>query len=205
MISNNLPNDSFEILSTNDEKIKKFGELLSNDNSRKILNLIYEKEMTSLEIAQKTGSSLELVRYHIQKMVEIGIVQISKTEKSSKEQDMKYYRVAKVVIIVLPHQVSEKMKGDKTILRFINKIYRFAMVGIAATFTWFVSQDFQSNFGKDYSDWGPETTWFEELGIHGDVWASIMITMSVIFVGTLIVNYKKLIQFKNIISRTCKL
>lgn len=190
--------DKFEILSTNDEKIKEFGELLSNDNSRGILNLIYEQEMTSLEIARKTGFSLELVRYHIQKMVAIGIIQISKIEKSSKEQDMKYYRVAKVVVIVLPHQVSEKMKSDKTILRFFNKIYRFAAIGIAAIITWFVSQNLQSNPAGDYVDWGPGTTWLEKLEIHGDIWISIVATMSTIFVGLLIINYKKLIRFKKI-------
>lgn len=193
----NNPDDVFEILSTNDEKTKKFGELLSNDNSRMILNLIYQQEMTSLEIAQKTGFSLELVRYHIQKMVTIGIVQISKIEKSSKEQDMKYYRVAKAVIIVLPHQISEKMKSDKLILRFFNKIYRVAAVGIAAAFTWFISQKIQSDSESGYIDFGP-STWSEKLGIHGDVWISITVTISIIFVGFLIINYKKLIPFKNI-------
>jgi predicted transcriptional regulator len=192
--------DVFEILSTNDEKTKKFGELLSNDSSRMILNLIYQQEMTSLEIAQKTGFSLELVRYHVQKMITLGIVQISKIEKSSKEQDMKYYRVAKAVMIVLPHQVSEKIKSDKIILKLFNKSYRLAAVGIVAALVWIISQKIQSNPGGDYVDFGPSTL-FEKIGIHGDPWISIALTLSTILTGILIINYKKFIPFKNIFRR----
>lgn len=153
--------DTLEILSTNDEKIKLFGELLSHDTSRHILNLIYEHEMTALEIARKTGLSLELVRYHVQKMIEIGIVQISKIEKNTKEQDMKYYRVSKVVIITLPQQVAEKLKSDKTIVKSLNGIYRLVCIGIASAASWAISRTILSFNESMTSDATPKNAEIE--------------------------------------------
>jgi len=46
--------EKIEIFSTDDEKIKSFGELLTNDSSRSILQLLFKEEMTANEIAQKT-------------------------------------------------------------------------------------------------------------------------------------------------------
>ena len=64
---NNPPGmtEKIEIFSTDDEKIKSFGELLTNDSSRSILQILFKEEMTANEIAQKTGESLQLVKYHI--------------------------------------------------------------------------------------------------------------------------------------------
>jgi len=65
--------EKIEIFSTDDERIKTFGELLTNDSSRKILQLLFKKEMTANQIAQKTNISLQLVKYHINKMQEMRI------------------------------------------------------------------------------------------------------------------------------------
>ena len=76
--------EKIEIFSTDDEKIKSFGELLTNDSSRKILQILFKEEMTANEIAQKTGESLQLVKYHINKMQDMGIIKVSKVEKNTK-------------------------------------------------------------------------------------------------------------------------
>lgn len=194
--SHSEENKSIEILSTNDEKIKRFGELISNDTGRKILNLLYDQELTTLEIATITGFSIELVRYHIQKMIEIGIVQVSKVGKSSKEQDMKYYRVVKVIVVVLPDQISRKIKNDSSVIKLINKIYRFAAIGIVAAATWHITQNLKliqsiiTNSSNDYSDYGPADT---ILGLQGDLWISIIATIGTVFCTLLVINYKKLI------------
>jgi len=45
--------EKVEILSTDDEKIKLIGNLLSNDTSRNILKLLFGQEMTANDIAVK--------------------------------------------------------------------------------------------------------------------------------------------------------
>jgi hypothetical protein len=52
-----------EIISTDDDKIKSIGELLSSDSSRNILKLLFDQVLTANQIAQKTEISLPLVIY----------------------------------------------------------------------------------------------------------------------------------------------
>lgn len=133
-------NDKIEILSTDDQRIKAVGELLSSDSSRTILKLLFNDQMTANQIAQKTETSLPLVMYHLKKMQDAGIVKISSTGKNTKARDMKYYTVDKFAIVILPSGFSEKAKSSKSLYNSFNRIYRFATIGGAALATWFSSQ-----------------------------------------------------------------
>ncbi len=143
---NNPPDmtEKIEIFSTDDEKIKSFGELLTNDSSRSILQLLFKEEMTANEIAQKTGESLQLVKYHINKMQDMGIIKVSKVEKNSKAQDMKYYTATKFAIVILPKTVSEKAKESKSLMHSFKILYKFAGVGIATVSAFFATQSVQN-------------------------------------------------------------
>jgi DNA-binding transcriptional ArsR family regulator len=143
---NNSPEmtEKIEIFSTDDEKIKSFGELLTNDSSRSILQILFKEEMTANEIAQKTGVSLQLVKYHINKMQDMGIIKVSKIEKNSKAQDMKFYTATKFAIVILPNSVSEKAKESKSLLRSFKILYKFAGVGIATVAAFFGTHSIQN-------------------------------------------------------------
>jgi DNA-binding transcriptional ArsR family regulator len=136
-------NDKIEILSTDDQRIKAIGELLSSDSSRTILQLLFNEHMTANQIAQKTETSLPLVMYHLKKMQDAGVVSISSTGKNTKSHDMKYYTVDKFAIVILPSGLSEKAKSSKSLHNSFNRIYRFATIGGAALATWFSSQFIQ--------------------------------------------------------------
>ncbi len=45
--------EKIKILATDDDKIKSFGELFTNDSSREILQLLFNEELTANQIAQK--------------------------------------------------------------------------------------------------------------------------------------------------------
>ena len=149
MINNKQTQDSekIEIISTDDEKIKSFGELLSSDSSRAILKLLYSDVMTANQIAQKTGISLQLVRYHLKKLQDQGIVRVVRIEKNSKEHDMKYYSAARFAIVILPSHISEKAKESKSLLDSLKTIYRLTALGIFGTITWFGTL-FVQNLGQ---------------------------------------------------------
>lgn len=136
-------NEKIEILSTDDQKIKAVGELLSSDSSRAILKLLFNDHMTANQIAQKTETSLPLVMYHLKKMQDAGIVTISSTGKNSKSHDMKYYTIDKFAIVILPSELSERAKSSKSLHNSFNRIYKFATIGGAALATWFSSQFIQ--------------------------------------------------------------
>ena len=54
--SNDELTEKIKILATDDEKIKSFGELFTNDSSREILQLLFNEELSATQIAQKLTS-----------------------------------------------------------------------------------------------------------------------------------------------------
>lgn len=137
--------ERIDILSTDEEKIKSLGELLSSEAGRKILNLIFIQEMSASEISNKTEMSLERVRYHLQKMLNIGIVEISRMIKNSRSQEMKYYRSKRFVVMVLPFSVSDKAKRSKSLFNALNKLFKGATISAAAIASWFITRSLASN------------------------------------------------------------
>ena len=123
--------EKIKILATDDEKIKSFGELFTNDSSREILQLLFNEELTATQISQKTGISLQLVKYHLNKLQDLGVVKISKIEKNSKSQDMKIYAASKFSIVIVPPKLSEKTKESKLLVRSFRHIYKVAGLGVA--------------------------------------------------------------------------
>jgi len=124
--------DEIKILSTDDEKIQKFGELLTNESSRQILQILFHEELSATEIGQKTGVSVQLVKHHLNKMLDLEIAKVSKVEKNAKQQDTKFYRAKKFAVIIVPSHVSQKAKKSKSLLRSFHTIYHFAAIGAAA-------------------------------------------------------------------------
>lgn len=102
--------DKVEILSTEDNKIKTIGEILSSDSSREIMKLLFNDSMTANQIATKTSISLPLVIYHLKKMQDAGVVKITNVGKNVKSHDMKFYTVDKLAIVILPNQMSAPAK-----------------------------------------------------------------------------------------------
>src|SRR5437899_1037276 len=123
--------DKVGIYDTDDEKLRVLGEVLITDVSRTILKLLFDETLTANEIAVKTEYSLQLVRYHLQKMQSVGLVEISKIGKNTKAHDMKYYSATKFAIVILPSKFSERAKSSKSLFKSFKSIYRFGAIGIA--------------------------------------------------------------------------
>jgi len=124
--------EKIKIIATDDERIKSFGELLTNDSSRAILQLLFNEELTALQISEKTGISLQLVKYHIIKLQDLGVVKVTKIEKNSKSQDMKFYSASKFSMVIVPPKYSEKTKESKLLVRSFRHIYKIAGFGVSA-------------------------------------------------------------------------
>ena len=131
MSSDKEPNlsDKVDILSTDDEKLKSVGEILSSDSSRKILKLLFNQSLTANEIAQKTDLSLPLVIHHLKKMQSVQVVKITKVGKNIKAHDMKYYTIDKFAIVILPSEMSETAKKSKSLFNSFTRIHRLATLG----------------------------------------------------------------------------
>ncbi len=135
--------DRVEILSTEDQKMKSIGEILSSDSSRAILKILFNDSLTANQISQKTEISLPLVIYHLKKMQESGVVKITNVGKNTKSHDMKFYTVDKLAIIILPSQMSEPAKKSKSLFNSFTRIHRLATLGGISIAAWFSSQIIQ--------------------------------------------------------------
>src|SRR2546422_6236246 len=156
------------IYDTDDERIRALGEVLITDVSRTVLKLLFAETLTANEIAIKTGYSLQLVRYHLKKMQDVGLIEISKIGKNTKAHDMKYYSATKFAIVILPSKFSEKARSSKSLFKSFKSIYRFGAIGIAAIGSWFatvalqgtgqssdVSNGIQAPSGGGYTSYNP--------------------------------------------------
>ena len=135
--------DRVEILSTEDQKIKAVGEILSSDSSRMILKILFNDSLTANQISQKTDISLPLVIYHLKKMQESGVVKIISVGKNTKSHDMKYYTIDKLAIVILPSSMSEPAKKSKSLFNSFTRIHRLATLGGVSIAAWFSSQIIQ--------------------------------------------------------------
>lgn len=139
--------DKIEILSSNDEKLKFLGELLSNESSRNILLILNNQEMSANDLSEKTGLRLSLIIHHLNKMQQVGIVKISKIGKNSKNHDVKYYS-AKHGIIILTEEAAHRAKKSKTFLNATKRVFRFASIGVAGLLGWFI-MDYSNHFNNE--------------------------------------------------------
>jgi len=146
MNSDDIPDlsDRLDILSTEDNKLKTIGEILSSDSSRNILKILFNESLTANEIAQKTEMSLPLVIHHLKKMQSAQVVKISNVGKNSKSHDMKFYTVDKLAIVILPSAMTQPAKKSKSLLNSFTRIHRLAMLGGVSIAAWFSSQFIQS-------------------------------------------------------------
>ncbi len=131
--------NKLQIFSTTDEKLKIIGEILQNESSRQILSLLIQKELPSLQICKETDLQLSLVLHHLNKMIAVGLVTISRIEKNEKNQDMKFYK-AKSAIMILPNSSVDVARKSKLFSNSINKILRFVGIGITGLATWIISE-----------------------------------------------------------------
>lgn len=135
-----IASDKIDILSTEDEKLKEIGEILSSDSSRQILKLLFNNSLSANQIAQKTELSLPLVIHHLKKMQSTGVVKITNVGKNTKSHDVKFYTIDKVAIVILPSEMQQPAKKSKSLFNSFNRIHRLATLGGVSIAAWFSSQ-----------------------------------------------------------------
>lgn len=131
------------IYDTDDERLRALGEVLITDASRAVLKMLFDDTLTANEISTRSGFSLQLVRYHLRKMQDVGLVEISKVGKNTKSHDMKYYSATKFAIVIVPSKFADKTRSSRSLLRSFKSIYRLGSIGVAAVGSWFATLSLQ--------------------------------------------------------------
>lgn len=127
--------DKIKIFSSDDDKLKILGELLSNKSSRDIIKLLIDKEMYINEIAKKLDLQRSLVIHHLQKMEAIGLLEITNKKIARKGDEHRFFKIPSGMLI-FPKQ-SEEEVNNGVLKRIFKEGIKFTVVGIAAISTWF--------------------------------------------------------------------
>lgn len=153
--------DKIKVFSSDDDKLKILGELLSNKTSRDIIKLLIDKEMYANEIARKLELRRNLVIHHVCKMEAIGLLEITNKKIIRNGEEHRFFKIPRSMLIV-PNESTEIRKNG-----ILKKIFKdgikFVSVGIAGIITWFGTQQ------KSILMPGEETNY------SGDVYVPVLI------------------------------
>ena len=131
-------NCSHVVFSSDDQRLKILGEIFGNNTSRNIITVLIETEMTAMQISDKLGLKLNLVMYHLDKMLNLQIISITKRTKNSRGHQVKHYR-AKQAVMIFSKNAKNRAEKSKMLSDVIKRITRFSAIGFAGVSTWIVT------------------------------------------------------------------
>jgi len=109
--------DVLHIISTDDEKAKIVAMELANDNGRRIIDAFFIEPQSAGDLAKKLDLPMPTVMFHIERLMEIGIIGVVDTKLSRKFKDIKYYGPKKTAILIVPSQKEETVRSLSTSLK----------------------------------------------------------------------------------------
>lgn len=99
-----MEEESFILVSLKDDKAKQLAQVISNDTSRKILDLLSKKELTETEISTELNVPISTVHYNLTHLLEARLVQIDEFHYSSKGKEVQHYKLSNKIVIIAPEQ-----------------------------------------------------------------------------------------------------
>ena len=126
------------IFASDDNRLKNLGEILANSTSRKIVNLLISEQMTASQISEKLGLEINLIMYHLDKMLELDLISIKKNTKSSRGHNVKHYQ-AKKAIMIFSENAKNKAQKSKALSKSVKSITRLSAIAITGISAWFLT------------------------------------------------------------------
>lgn len=118
-------------LDTGQEQAQKFIRAMSNPNANDILQHLKESGPLRLsDIAEHLGMSLNATKYHVENMMDAGLVEISNTRYSVKGRKVKMYRMKNQIFIVAP-SITDRKQILSAVLKYGSFMGIYAVLAIS--------------------------------------------------------------------------
>jgi predicted transcriptional regulator len=118
------------ILEAGQEKAQKFIKVMSNQNASEVIQLLKDGGNLRLsDIADKLGMSLNATKYHVENMMDAGLLEISNTRYSVKGRKTKVYRMKNQIFIVAP-AMTEKKQIISAVMKYGSFLGVYILVAI---------------------------------------------------------------------------
>lgn len=186
-----------KVFSSDDEKLKILGELLSNKSSREIIKLLMEKEYYTNEIADKLDLRTNLIIHHLKKLEELGLLEITQKKIVKKGNDHRYFRMIPNLFLH-PSETSEEMTQKKTLKKIFKENIKIMSIGLAILSSWFLSRQLHQDNDTNLQFSGEDvpiglTDWFN---LNYEIWIpivviSVFISLSIVLKSKINKLFKK--------------
>jgi len=129
---NNIEN-VLKIYSNDDEKMQKIGQILSTPKSRKIYGILIDKSLNAKEVAKIIDNNenprLPNVIFHLEKMVDAGLLTVKIKLQRKHGHKLKYYTAIPFLLIVPSCQL-EKVTKSKTLQNIFKNVFKISTLSI---------------------------------------------------------------------------
>jgi len=96
--------DNVVILEPGDERAQKISKAMASQTASDILQLLAENKKSLTEITDRLDIPLTTAKYHIENLLEAGLITIADTKYSVKGREIKIYAITNQLLIVAPRQ-----------------------------------------------------------------------------------------------------
>jgi predicted transcriptional regulator len=93
------------VLEPGDERAQKIAKAMSSQTASDILRLLAKNNQSLSEITDQLGVPLTTAKYHIENMLDAGLITIANTKYSVKGREVKIYSLSDQLVIVAPRQL----------------------------------------------------------------------------------------------------
>jgi len=130
--------EKIKVFSSEDEKLKLLGELLSNKSSRDIIKLLMNEEHYTNEIATKLDLRPNLVIHHLKKLKELGLLEITNKRIVKKGNEHRYFRINPNLFIT-PNHTKDEIEKKGIFQKIFKDGIKFIVIGVVSTVSYFLS------------------------------------------------------------------
>ena len=96
--------DNVIILEPGDERAQKISKAMASQTASDILQLLAEDKKSLTEITDRLDIPLTTAKYHIENLLEAGLIAVSQTKYSIKGREVKIYTLTNQLLVVAPRQ-----------------------------------------------------------------------------------------------------
>lgn len=96
--------DNVVILEPGDERALKISKAMASQTASDILQLLAESQKSLTEITERLSIPLTTAKYHVENLLEAGLITVAETKYSVKGREIKIYAVTNQLLIVAPRQ-----------------------------------------------------------------------------------------------------
>lgn len=90
------------VLEPGDERAQKIGKAISSQTANDILHILSQGPQTASDLTELLHIPMGTLKYHIDNLLEAGLVEIAETRYSIKGREVKVYRLKDQLVIVAP-------------------------------------------------------------------------------------------------------